>query len=130
MKTEPCTVLIPKVLIVDDQPVLREWIRLFLSPLVGEIIEAADGSEALRLYAQVRPEWVLLDIDMQPMDGLTATRLIKEQFPEARILMVSSHQSEAVRAAAFEAGAVDFICKQDLWHGGEMLEAALVGELA
>ena len=101
-----------KFLIVDDHAAFRQTLRAFLPD--STVLECADGSQALALYAAERPDWVLMDIQMPGLDGLTATRRLKERFPVARIIIVTNHAGEEFRAAAREAGADGFVHKEHL----------------
>jgi DNA-binding NarL/FixJ family response regulator len=102
------------ILIADDNPLMRKMLRSLVEDLDPAIVECADGAAALSLYAEHRPEWVLMDISMQPVDGLTATREIIEKFPAARIVIVTGHDDPDTRATALEAGAREFLGKSDL----------------
>lgn len=89
-------------------------IRSLVEDLSGDIAECADGAKAVE-YCQInQPDLVLMDIQMKPMDGLTATRKIKSFFPATKIVIVTDHADEKTRAAAIEAGAEDFFGKEDL----------------
>ncbi len=101
-----------KFLIVDDHAAFRQTLRAFLPD--STVLECADGSEVLAFYAAERPDWVLMDIQMPGLDGLTATRRLKEQFPVARIIIVTNHAGEEFRAAAKDAGADGFLHKEHL----------------
>ena len=101
-----------KFLIVDDHAAFRQTLRAFLPD--STVTECADGREVLALYAAERPDWVLMDIQMPGLDGLTATRRLKERFPVARIIIVTNHAGEEFRTAAREAGADGFIHKEHL----------------
>ena len=101
-----------KFLIVDDHAAFRQTLRAFLPD--STVLECADAREVLALYAAERPDWVLMDIQMPGLDGLTATRRLKERFPVARIIIVTNHAGEEFRAAAREAGADGFIHKEHL----------------
>jgi CheY-like chemotaxis protein len=107
---------IEKLLIVDDHAQTRQWLRASLSTVAREIYESTDGTEAVQAYAEQRPDCVVMDIEMRPMDGLTATRLIVEKFPDARIIIATGHATESLRAAAEAAGAVHFLAKENLWQ--------------
>jgi CheY-like chemotaxis protein len=101
-----------KFLIVDDHAAFRQTLRAFLPD--STVLECADGREVLALYAAERPDWVLMDIQMPGLDGLTATRRLKEKFPAARIIIVTNHAGEEFRAAARDAGADGFVHKEHL----------------
>lgn len=79
------------------------------------IIECANGKEACRLYEQHCPDWVLMDVSMQIMDGLTATQMIVSRCPSAKVVIITNHDDAATAwARAFEAGACGFLGKDDL----------------
>jgi CheY-like chemotaxis protein len=102
------------VLIVEDNERMRCMIRSIVADLEGETHECSDGSAALTAYAEHRPDLVLMDVKMKEMDGITATRQIKESFPEARIMIVSDYDDQALRLAARDAGASEYIVKERL----------------
>jgi CheY-like chemotaxis protein len=103
-----------RILIVEDNPSVRRMMVSFLSRVADEIRECGDGAEAVAAYSQWRPDWVLMDIKMGDVDGLTATGRIKAQFPEAKIVIVTNHDDEDLRQAADEAGACAYVLKQNL----------------
>lgn len=103
-----------KILIVDDNADMREMIQSFLPESFDEIRECFDGSEALDCYRSFRPDWVLMDWEMRPVDGLSATRQILVNFPEANILLVTQHNDPELADAAYKAGAKGFVLKDDL----------------
>jgi two-component system chemotaxis response regulator CheY len=103
-----------KILIVDDSEPMRRLIRTFVADLVHEVIERGDGREALEAYRENRPDVVLMDLKLQTMDGLTATRQIRSSYPDARIVMVSQWDDAALRNEASSAGADNYVAKSDL----------------
>ncbi len=102
------------ILIVDDNPRMREMIRAVLAPVDEHIHECPDGAEAVELYRQIRPSWVLMDVAMERMDGLAATRAIRDVDPLARVVVVTEHMEPELRRAAAEAGASAYVLKEDL----------------
>jgi DNA-binding NarL/FixJ family response regulator len=100
-----------RVLIADDRSRSRRGLRALLATQPGiEVVgEAGDGREAVRLVEEQRPDAVLMDAKMPAMDGLTATRLIKERWPETRVIMLTMYGSH--RADAIFAGADAFLVK-------------------
>ena len=62
------------LLIVDDSDEIRRMVRTFVSAIADPIYECRDGGAAIDAYAAHRPDWVLMDVSMLPMDGITATR--------------------------------------------------------
>ena len=102
-----------RVLIVDDVPQVRRELRTLLPLLAAfDIVgEAENGQEAIDLAATLQPDVVLMDVEMPIVDGLAATRLIKQQRLQCRVVVLSIHSDETVRAEARSAGADDFVDK-------------------
>ena len=113
-----------KILIADDDARMRHVLRQIVSGLASEVYEARDGAEAMALYAIQRPDWVLMDWRMTPLDGLRATAEIKVHFPEARIVIVSQYDEPELRAEAAKAGACAYILKENLQEVRELLTAS------
>ena len=103
-----------KILIVDDSASFRTLLRQVLAGVTAEVDECASGEEALAAYAQGRPDIVLMDLRMEGMDGLSATRSILSQDRDARVFMLTSYDDEALRSAAHAAGACGYALKDDL----------------
>ena len=85
-----------------------------LENLASEFVECADGAEAVAAFARESPDWTIMDLAMEPMDGLEATSRIKAQFTNARIVIVTQHDSPPMRQAAGQAGALAFVPKENL----------------
>jgi len=103
-----------KVLIVEDNPAVRHVIRSVVETVADEIRECANGAEALAAYAAERPDFVLMDIEMEAMDGITATRHLMVADPSARVIIVTDHDQPDLREAAHEAGASGYVVKDNL----------------
>jgi CheY-like chemotaxis protein len=103
-----------KVMIVDDHAEMRTLIRNLLGNVDREFVECATGDEAVAKFATERPDWTVMDICMSGVNGLVATRQIKAQFPEARILVMTQYDNLLLRDSARDAGATDFLSKEDL----------------
>ncbi len=102
----------PSVLIVDDALFMRMMIKDILSKDGFEIAgEAENGVEAVKKYAELRPDLVTMDIVMPEMDGIEAVRNIIKIDPSARVLMCSAMGQQPLVVEALEAGAKDFIIK-------------------
>lgn len=102
------------LLIVDDNAQMRRQLRKMIGSESDKIYECSDGSEALAAYQRHRPDWVLMDIEMARLDGISATREIVAFEPLARIVIVTQHDEPSLRAAARTAGAVAYLLKDDL----------------
>ena len=102
------------ILIAEDNPLMKKLLRGMVADLDTQIVECADGAEACRLFEQHCPDWVLMDVSMQIMDGLAAARQIIRQCPSAKVVIITNHNDAATRARAFEAGACGFLGKDDL----------------
>jgi CheY-like chemotaxis protein len=122
------------ILIVEDDGAMRELIKKVIGTLADSFCECSDGRDALILYEKYRPAWVLMDIRMEHVDGLTATQQIMRTWPSARVLIVTSYIDEDLRKAAYRAGACGFISKENLlalrkWLTLEALEPHRPGSL-
>jgi DNA-binding NarL/FixJ family response regulator len=102
-----------RVMAVDDHP-------LMMAGIVGEInaqddmrvvAEASDGDEALALFQQHRPDVTLMDIRMPKVNGIEAISLIRQQFPSARIVVLTTSAGDVQAVRAFKAGAVGYLLK-------------------
>ena len=112
------------LLVVDDNPAMRRMLGRVLGNLVDDIRECADGSEALAAYREFHPDLVLMDVEMKEVDGISATRQITAAFPEARVVIISQHGDEQMRAAAREAGAYGYVLKENLFELRRLLRAS------
>lgn len=104
-----------RIFIADDHEVARAGIRSLLQGHAGWEVcgEASDGREAVALASHLKPEILLLDIGMPNLNGLDAARQILEMMPEARILILTIHDSEQVVREVLAAGARGFLLKSD-----------------
>jgi CheY-like chemotaxis protein len=114
------------ILIVDDNTNVRCLIRSLIEDLDADVIEAADGGSAIKAFDLQRPEWVLMDINMHPVDGLTAMRAILEKCPDAQIVIVSQLQDARTRATALAMGAHAFVGKEDLMELRELVTPKII----
>ena len=99
------------VLVADDEPAARRLLRRILEPAGYTVLEAATGKEAVAMAEEERPDLLILDITMPDIDGIETTRHLLGRFPEARIIMVTSHGQEPMVMKALAAGAKGYVLK-------------------
>jgi DNA-binding NarL/FixJ family response regulator len=102
-----------RILLVDDHAVLRSGLRLLLEREEGlePVGEAGTAEDAVRALPRLRPDVVVIDIEMPGMGGLDGTALIRERAPEARVLVLSMHDQARDVRRAFDAGAHGYLLK-------------------
>jgi len=105
--------MIIRILIVDDHSVVRKGLRMFLSldPELEVVGEAGNGDEGLRLTRELQPHIVLMDLLMPVMDGVTATRLIRSEFPDIEVIALTSILEDDMVFGAIRAGATGYLLK-------------------
>jgi two-component system, NarL family, response regulator LiaR len=103
-----------RVLIVDDHTIVRKGIRALLAEIAGiDVVgEAADGQEAIVQADRLRPDVILMDLAMPRMNGIEATRQIKDRQPESRILVMTSFATDEKVLPAIKAGALGYLLKE------------------
>lgn len=103
-----------RALIVDDHPVTREGLRTALE-LSGEVVvvvgEAASGEEAVERARELSPDVVFMDVRMPGMDGIEATRRIREAAPDTKVILITIDESRAAIADAIQAGVSGYLLK-------------------
>jgi DNA-binding NarL/FixJ family response regulator len=102
-----------RLLIVDDHPLVRAGLRSVLADEPGLEVagEAASGREAVELCGRLRPHLVLLDARMPDLDGLAATRAIKQAAPETHVILITVYESRVYVEEALKAGASGYVLK-------------------
>jgi DNA-binding NarL/FixJ family response regulator len=102
-----------RVVLADDHAVVRAGLEQLLSGTddIEVVGTAADGAEALEVVRDQHPDVVLMDLQMPRVDGVTATRLVREQVPETQVVVLTSYSDGARIVAALDAGAVGYLLK-------------------
>ena len=102
-----------RILLADDHPVVRDGLRGMLASEDGfQVVgEAASGAEAVAVCERERPDVVLMDLQMPEMDGATATAEITARFPDTRVLVLTTYDTDADILRAVEAGATGYLLK-------------------
>ncbi len=105
-----------RVLTVDDHPVLRDGIAavIQMQPDIEVIGEAENGRQAIELFRQLQPDVTLMDLQMPVADGLEAIRAIREEFPSARLIVLTTYKGDVQAVKALKAGAAGYLLKSSL----------------
>jgi two-component system, OmpR family, KDP operon response regulator KdpE len=106
-----------RILVVDDERPIRRFLKASLSGQY-EVIEAADGQEAIRTASNDRPDLIILDLGLPDMDGVEVTRRLRE-WSQIPIIIVSVREQESDKVAALDAGADDYLTKP--FGAGELM---------
>ncbi|OOE14868.1 response regulator [Fictibacillus arsenicus] len=131
-----------KVLLVDDHEMVRIGVSAYLSaqPDIEVTAEAENGKVAVEKALEMKPDIILMDLVMDEMDGIEATRLITQSWPEAKIIVVTSFLDDEKVYPALEAGASSYMLKtskasdiaqavRDTYHGKSVLEPEVTGKM-
>jgi len=103
---------VARILIVDDAKFMRITLTTILTKANHVVVgEGENGKEAVRLFRELDPDIVTMDITMPEMSGLDAVKEIRKEFPDAKIIMCSAMGQQKMVVEAIEAGAKDFIVK-------------------
>lgn len=133
-----------KLLLVDDQVLFVESLKKLFELTVKDVEvvgTAPNGKVALEMTASTNPDIILMDIRMPVMDGVESTRLIKEQYPQVKILILSTFEDDEYVMEAFQYGAVGYLLKdvppqeliaaiQSIYHGGVTVSPKMATKLA
>ncbi len=105
-----------RVLAVDDHPLLRDGIAALIGSEEGITLigEASNGREALELFRKLQPDITLMDLQMPEMNGIDAIGAIRGEFPEARIIVLTTHPGDVQVSRALKAGARAYLMKGEL----------------
>jgi NarL family two-component system response regulator LiaR len=102
-----------RVMLVDDHSVVRQGLNMFLSldPELKIVGEASNGAEAVRLAGELQPDVILMDLLMPGMDGITATGIIRRQWPDVEVIALTSVLEDASVIGAIRTGAIGYLLK-------------------
>lgn len=102
-----------RVLAVDDHPLLREGVAAVIEdqPDMVLVAEATSGLEAIQRYREHRPDVVLMDVRMPDMDGIAALNAIRGEFPDARVIVLTTYPGDVQAQRAIKAGAMGYLLK-------------------
>src|SRR5512134_559361 len=102
-----------RVMITDDHLIVREGLRLILETAEGMDIvgEAADGSECLQRVAELKPDVILMDLQMPRMDGITAIGHLRKDHPEIAIVILTTYNEDDLMIRGLQAGARGYLLK-------------------
>lgn len=120
-----------RVMIVDDHLIVREGLRLILetAEMIEVVGEAVDGADCLRLVSQMRPEVILMDLQMPRMDGITAIGHLRRDHPEIAIVILTTYNEDDLMVRGLQAGARGYLLKDSSRENLlDAIQAAAKGE--
>jgi len=102
-----------RILLADDHDVVRSGLRALLrtSPDFAIVGEAVDGEEAVRMTQETKPDVVIMDISMPNLDGIAATKVIKDKLPDVKVVILTVHEDEEYAYQVLRAGASGYVLK-------------------
>ncbi|HOQ36392.1 MAG TPA: response regulator transcription factor [Acetivibrio sp.] len=102
-----------KVMVVDDQPIVRDGLKLLLSlsDEIDVLCTASNGEEAVKLCEWHEPDIILMDIRMPGMDGVKATKIIKERYPKVKVIVLTTFNDDSFIFEALKNGASSYLLK-------------------
>lgn len=112
-----------KILTVDDHPILREGIASIIQGEKDMVVvgEASNGREAIEVFRSKRPDVTLMDLQMPDVNGIAAIAAIRQEHPQARIIVLTTYEGDVLARRALKAGAIGYILKDMIRT--ELLEA-------
>jgi len=104
-----------KLMIVDDNERFRNLVRQILATPEDHVLEIADGSKVCENYAAFQPDWVLMDVNMKPVDGLEAAQHLLSEFSDAKVIFLSNFTNKKLVAKGLGLGAKAYVSKEDVF---------------
>ena len=101
-------------LIADNNFALRDIIKNVLVSPDNTFIECSNGEEAVKCYSKYKPDWVIMDIELDKLDGIAASQKIINKFPQANILILTQYDDIHLRKAALKAGVKEYFMKEHI----------------
>ncbi len=111
-----------KILVVEDNTSMYENIAHTLEAENNSIVYCSSSSEVLLRFKDINPDVVVMDIRIKPLNGIKTTKMLKDIHPNAKIIMLTSHDEPEYRNAAREAGANAYVLKENLAHLKTLIE--------
>jgi len=107
-----------KILLADDHAIVRSGLRsLLVHDLKMDVVgEASNGQEAINAAESLMPDLIIMDIEMPVLDGIQASTIIKERFPDIKIIILSMHATKSLAKKALKAGASGFVLKSQAFE--------------
>jgi len=106
--------MMKRLLVVEDSEKFRKMLVSVLKGYYDEIYECSDGREVKSAYAKYMPDWVVMDVEMKDVDGLTATKTLKSEYPNAHVVIMTQLCDPELQFEAACAGAENFISKENI----------------
>lgn len=103
-----------RLLIVEDNPQMRRILKSLAADYAEEIFECEDGAQAFGIYAKLKPDLVFMDVQMPNLDGISASKQIKQIFPQAKIFIITNCDEPEIREVAFATGVCGYVLKENL----------------
>lgn len=103
-----------KILIVDDNPLMRQAIKAIVAKPDDQTAECADAKSVVSAFEAFKPDWVLMDVKMKPVNGIQATRDLMAAFPNAHVAIVTNYGDQEFKDEAKAAGAEKYFLKDNL----------------
>jgi len=101
-------------LIADNNPALRDIIKNVLVSPDNTYIECSNGKEAIECYSEYKPDWVIIDSELDKIDGIAVSQKITDKFPQANILILTQYDDIHLKKAAFKAGVKEYFLKDNI----------------